>query len=154
MLIGDPYSFAIRCDVVEAWNNSTFWINGIFEIYIYGKKYPNVLCETEFRTNISFLISGFQRDMKALPDKFFDKIDSELLNSDLYNYFVSSKLMINLESSEMDDLGVNIIFFFNNKNDFIALFDKGDFELIQYNKGEILDIIQRFESIGRKFIPR
>ncbi|HDR1018618.1 TPA: hypothetical protein QB353_002216, partial [Pasteurella multocida] len=82
MLIGDPYSFAIRCDVVEAWNDSTFWINGIFEIYIYGKKYPNVLCETEFRTNISFLISGFQRDMKALPDKFFDKIDSELLNSD------------------------------------------------------------------------
>ncbi|HDR1286128.1 TPA: hypothetical protein QB372_002066 [Pasteurella multocida] len=54
----------------------------------------------------------------------------------------------------MDDLGVNIIFFFNNKNDFIALFDKGDFELIQYNKGEILDIIHRFESIGRKFIPR
>ncbi|HED4457783.1 TPA: hypothetical protein R4348_001970, partial [Pasteurella multocida] len=95
-----------------------------------------------------------QRDMKALPDKFFDKIDSELLNSDLYNYFVSSKLMINLESSEMDDLGVNIIFFFNNKNDFIALFDKGDFELIQYNKGEILDIIHRFESIGHKFIPR
>ncbi|HDR1012094.1 TPA: hypothetical protein QB364_002056, partial [Pasteurella multocida] len=28
MLIGDPYSFAIRCDVVEAWNDSTFWING------------------------------------------------------------------------------------------------------------------------------
>ncbi|HDR1155269.1 TPA: hypothetical protein QB230_002189, partial [Pasteurella multocida] len=27
MLIGDPYSFAIRCDVVEAWNDSTFWIN-------------------------------------------------------------------------------------------------------------------------------
>ncbi|HDR1811045.1 TPA: hypothetical protein QB602_002137, partial [Pasteurella multocida] len=23
MLIGDPYSFAIRCDVVEAWNDST-----------------------------------------------------------------------------------------------------------------------------------
>ncbi|HDR1069740.1 TPA: hypothetical protein QB323_002077, partial [Pasteurella multocida] len=22
MLIGDPYSFAIRCDVVEAWNDS------------------------------------------------------------------------------------------------------------------------------------
>ncbi|HDR1136205.1 TPA: hypothetical protein QB322_002261, partial [Pasteurella multocida] len=36
MLIGDPYSFAIRCEVVDAWNNSTFWINGIFEIYIHG----------------------------------------------------------------------------------------------------------------------
>ncbi|WP_424410426.1 Imm42 family immunity protein [Pasteurella sp. PK-2025] len=136
MLIGDPYSFAIRCDVVDAWNHSTFWINGIFEIYIHGKKYPNVLRETELRTNVSFLISGFQKEMKALPDKFFDKINSELLNSELYNYFISSKLMINLESSEMDDLGVNMIFFFNNKNDFIALFYKGGLNLFNIIRGK------------------
>ncbi|WP_431311499.1 Imm42 family immunity protein [Pasteurella multocida] len=61
MLIGDPYSFAIRCDVVEAWNNSTFWINGIFEIYIHGKKYPNVLRETSLEQMFLFLFLVFRK---------------------------------------------------------------------------------------------
>ncbi|QQF71092.1 Imm42 family immunity protein [Histophilus somni] len=34
MFFGDPYKFAIQCDIVSEWNDDYFWINGIFNIYI------------------------------------------------------------------------------------------------------------------------
>ncbi|MFC1141444.1 Imm42 family immunity protein [Pasteurella multocida] len=61
MLIGDPYSFAIRCDVVEAWNNSTFWINGIFEIYIHGKNILMFFVRQSLEQMFLFLFLVFRK---------------------------------------------------------------------------------------------
>ncbi|SUB34298.1 Uncharacterised protein [[Pasteurella] mairii] len=33
MFFGDPYKFAIQCDVIHEWNLDNFWVNGIFNIY-------------------------------------------------------------------------------------------------------------------------
>ncbi|AFU19461.1 Imm42 family immunity protein [Actinobacillus suis] len=38
MIFGNPDKFAIHCDIVEEWNDDSFWYNGIYDIYIQGKK--------------------------------------------------------------------------------------------------------------------
>ncbi len=55
MIFGDPYCFALQFEVVECWNDpDDIWRNGIFTLYVEGKKLFDVVDVFELRTTFSF----------------------------------------------------------------------------------------------------
>ncbi|MDI3414628.1 MULTISPECIES: immunity 42 family protein [Pantoea] len=55
MIYGDPFHFALQFDVVECWNDpDDIWKNGLFALYIEGKKVFDDVDAFELRTTFSF----------------------------------------------------------------------------------------------------
>ncbi|WP_239954922.1 immunity 42 family protein [Pantoea sp. Z09] len=55
MIFGDPYCFALQFEVVECWNDpDDIWRNGIFTLYVEGKKLFDAVDVFELRTTFSF----------------------------------------------------------------------------------------------------
>ncbi|WP_210530785.1 immunity 42 family protein [Pantoea ananatis] len=55
MIYGDPFHFALQFDVVECWNDpDDIWKNGLFTLYIEGKKVFDDVDAFELRTTFSF----------------------------------------------------------------------------------------------------
>lgn len=55
MIYGDPFLFALQFDVVECWNDpDDIWKNGLFALYIEGKKVFDTVDAFELRTTFSF----------------------------------------------------------------------------------------------------
>ncbi|MGD8203283.1 immunity 42 family protein [Pantoea sp. FN0305] len=55
MIYGDPHCFALQFDIVECWNEpDDIWKNGLFTLYIEGKKLFDVVDVFELRTTFSF----------------------------------------------------------------------------------------------------
>lgn len=55
MIYGDPFSFALQFDVVEAWNiPGDTWRNGIFSLYIDGERLFHAIEPVELKTTFSF----------------------------------------------------------------------------------------------------
>ncbi|KNC92065.1 immunity 42 family protein [Trabulsiella odontotermitis] len=55
MIYGDPFRFALQFDVVECWNEpDDIWKNGLFALYIEGKKVFGTVDAFELRTTFGF----------------------------------------------------------------------------------------------------
>lgn len=149
MVIGDPFDFAIRFDLVDDWNdmdaNGEFtWVSGFYEIYIDGVKYPDYITQTEFRTNLFYLFNDVYSRMNRVTQKDLIMLSSPSLNvvEDMNVFFVEKKILT-LSSSDIEDEGARIYFFFNNKNDFILLRTENTHKIIKYKKGGISGILEK-----------
>lgn len=55
MIYGDPFVFAIRFDIVEAWNDPiNFWRNGLFAVFVDGKSLLDIVDVVELKTTVNF----------------------------------------------------------------------------------------------------
>ncbi|WP_168386432.1 immunity 42 family protein [Erwinia amylovora] len=55
MIYGDPFSFALQFEVVSAWNvPGDTWKNGLFSLYIDGKRLFEIIDPVELKTTFSF----------------------------------------------------------------------------------------------------
>lgn len=152
MIIGDPFDFAIRFDLVDEWNEiesdgKITWILGVYEIYIDGIKYPSFLTQTEFRINLFYFFDDVCSDMNRVSKKDLTILSSSSLNVDEdLESFWGEKKIIALSSSDIEDEGAKIYFFFNNKNDFILLKTENDHKVIKYKKGYIVQILEKLRN--------
>ncbi|ARU64628.1 hypothetical protein FWK45_04025 [Histophilus somni] len=143
MIVGNPFEFAIRYDVVKEWNHpDSNWINGIYEIYIQSSKYPKGTHITELKTNLLYLFTDFERKMRPISEQELEKL-SELVNIDdrYYNDLISRGAFLNLESSEMNDEGISILFCFNEKGDYLILYEKDIVKINCFEKGHIFKVL-------------
>jgi len=77
MIFGDPFCFALQFDVVECWNEpGDIWKNGLFTLYVEGKKLFDTVDAFELRTTLSFYSKApisdlFINDLDILPDELY-----------------------------------------------------------------------------------
>lgn len=147
MIFGDPFLFAFRLDVVEQWNDDSGWVNGIFEIYIDGNKYPNHLDTTEFRVNLFELISKVDEKIVSLSqaEREFVVMSFYEGNRGVLNKFIFERKIMSLHSAEMEDSNVYIYFLCDKYNDYILLSDNEVFEVFEYESNYILGLIKKME---------
>lgn len=152
MVIGEPFEFAIRFDLVDDWNDMNVngkytWLSGFYEIYIDGVKYPKYLTETEFRINLFYFFNDVWSDMKSVSKKDMAILSSPLLNmvEDMNVFFAENKVLA-LSSSDIEDEGTWIYFFFNNKNDFVLLRTDDEHRIIKYKRGYIVRILEKLRN--------
>lgn len=84
MIYGDPFSFALQFDVVDSWNiPGDSWRNGVFSLYVDGKRLFSSIEPVELKTTISFY-SNAPLDDLCVNDL---NIDAESLYKNAECYF-------------------------------------------------------------------
>lgn len=64
MICGNPFDFALQFEVVDFWNvPGDVWKNGLFCLYIDGKRVVDVVDVVELKTTISFYANAFIDDL-------------------------------------------------------------------------------------------
>lgn len=131
MIFGDPFEFAIQYDVVDEWNEDFFWVNGIYNIYIKGRKYPIDVYVTELRFALANFLSNVIESLSPISS------DIDILN----NLSQVEHHGFELSSSDLNDIGVFIYFIFDLNFDYIIINDNGKLIKERYGKGYIFHII-------------
>lgn len=130
MIFGDPYKFAIHCDLVDDWNTDCFWVNGIYNIIING----NYVCEDINVSELKFVLANFTEEILL-------SMKNISLQEDCINEILNNESILNISCPEMEDKDIFVFFAINNSNDLI-FFKKGDFNSrIEYSKDYILNIL-------------
>ncbi len=130
MFFGDPYKFAIQCDVINEWNDDCFWINGIFNIYIDGVP---ILGEV-YTSELKFTLANFTEEV------LFSMKSIEFSEFNHFNEIVDN-IAFNIGSSEMEDKEIYVYFVFNKNNDYVLLKSKGNVTYFKYDKGYIFNVL-------------
>lgn len=117
MIYGDLFRFALQFDVVECWNDpGNIWKNGLFALYIEGKKVFDVVDAFELRTTFSFYSKApinelsineldidvseiyknakdyFLGDGEKLIDGLFDMTSVPMEDNRCYLYFIKTSV--------------------------------------------------------------
>lgn len=106
MIYGDPFSFAIQFDRVEAWNlDKDIWENGIFGFYVNGQNLMERVEVVELKTTM-----GFYSDIPRLHSKLADVVRGPALYQNAHQYFYGNSEQIidgvmNLTCIAMADMG-------------------------------------------------
>ncbi|ACA31408.1 Imm42 family immunity protein [Histophilus somni] len=130
MFFGDPYKFAIQCDIVSEWNDDYFWINGIFNIYIEGNSVINELYTSELRFTLANITDDILGSMTQTDNiNLVDNISSK------------QRKLLSISSPEMEDNSIFVYFLFSKDNDYIFLEKDGDELNFKYEKGYIMKIL-------------
>ncbi|MFD0966163.1 Imm42 family immunity protein [Seminibacterium arietis] len=148
MIIGDPFKFAIGFNLIKEWNeDSTPWINGIYDIYIYGVKYPDKLYVTEFNTNLKYLFYNLIKDMKFVDRQVVNHFLKNI-NDDEYTLFLlENKFLFSLESSDMNDHGLKIFYMADKMYDYIIVQNGSNIELFNFYFGDVINVFQEFSKL-------
>lgn len=130
MFFGDPYKFAIQCDIVSEWNDDYFWINGVFNIYIESTPVINELYTSELRFTLANITDDILGSMVQTDNiNVIDNISSE------------QRKLLSISSPEMEDNSIFVYFLFGNGNDYILLDKDGEVSIFNYEKGYIMKIL-------------
>lgn len=130
MFFGDPYKFAIQCDIVSEWNDDYFWINGVFNIYIESTPVINELYTSELRFTLANITDDILGSMVQTDNiNVIDNISSE------------QRKLLSISSPEMEDNSIFVYFLFSNGNDYILLDKGGEVLIFNYEKGYIMKIL-------------
>lgn len=130
MFFGDPYKFAIQCDIVSEWNDDYFWINGVFNIYIESTPVINELYTSELRFTLANITDDILGSMVQTDNiNVIDNISSE------------QRKLLSISSPEMEDNSIFVYFLFSNGNDYILLDKDGEVSIFNYEKGYIMKIL-------------
>lgn len=130
MFFGDPYKFAIQCDIVSEWNDDYFWINGVFNIYIESNPVINELYTSELRFTLANITDDILGSMVQTDNiNVIDNISSE------------QRKLLSISSPEMEDNSVFVYFLFGKDNDYILLDKDGEVSIFNYEKGYIMKIL-------------
>lgn len=130
MFFGDPYKFAIQCDIVSEWNDDYFWINGVFNIYIESTPVINELYTSELRFTLANITDDILGSMVQTDNiNVIDNISSE------------QRKLLSISSPEMEDNSIFVYFLFSNGNDYILLDKDGEISIFNYEKGYIMKIL-------------
>ncbi|MBT0731510.1 immunity 42 family protein [Rosenbergiella nectarea] len=116
MIYGDPFYFSLQFDVVETWNfPDDIWKNGVFSLYIDGKRIFDTIEAFELKTIFSFYLkspinelcindidissadlyknaeSYFTGDGEILIDGLFDLTCTAMEDNGCYLYFIKTR---------------------------------------------------------------
>lgn len=128
MFFGDPYKFAIQCDIIPEWNDDYFWVNGIFNIYIDGNSVFSELYTSELRFTLANITD--------------ETLNNTIPSGDIFdNDFFQNNNFLSISSPEMEDNSIFVHVFFSKKNDHITLSKKGDVFNFEYEKGYIINVM-------------
>ncbi|CNC59748.1 Uncharacterised protein [Yersinia intermedia] len=129
MIYGDPFYFAIQFDVVESWNDpDDIWDNGLFSLYVEGRKLFDIVDVFELKTTFSFYANApiselcindlklgavnlyknaenyFTGDSNELIDGLFDMTCTAMGDNGCYLYFIKTtagdRLVWSIENGE------------------------------------------------------
>lgn len=130
MFFGDPYKFAIQCDIISEWNDDYFWVNGVFNIYIDGKSIFNELHTSELKFTLA-----------NITDEIIDAMVIVKDSCELSNGAIKNIELLAISSPEMEDNNIFVHAFFSEENDYI-LFSKEEssFEF-EYERGYVMNIL-------------
>ncbi|MGC6390117.1 immunity 42 family protein [Ewingella sp. S1.OA.A_B6] len=85
MIYGDPFYFALQFDVVESWSPPDgMWKNGLFSLYVDGKKLFDVIDVFELKTTFGFYLKAPIGDLNVNDLN----IDSIALYENARDYFI------------------------------------------------------------------
>lgn len=130
MFFGDPYKFAIQCDIVSEWNDDYFWINGVFNIYIESTPVINELYTSELRFTLANITDDILGSMVQTDNiNVIDNISSE------------QRKLLSISSPEMEDNSIFVYFLFSNGNDYILLDKDSEVSIFNYEKDYIMKIL-------------
>ncbi|QLB45118.1 MULTISPECIES: Imm42 family immunity protein [Mannheimia] len=131
MFFGDPYKFAIQCDIVSEWNDDYFWINGVFNIYIESTPVINELYTSELRFTLANITDDILGSMVQTDNiNVIDNISSE------------QRKLLSISSPEMEDNSIFVYFLFSNGNDYILLDKDSEVSIFNYEKDYIMKILR------------
>lgn len=130
MIFGDPYKFAIHCDIVNEWNADHFWVNGIYNIFIDGHYISQKINASELK----FALANFSEEILLSLGSVF------IQDENIDNIFFD-KNSLNISSPEMEDENILICFAKNESKDFILLKNKESVTSFAYEKDYILNIL-------------
>lgn len=84
MIYGDPFAFALQFEVVDAWNiPGDTWKNGIFSLYVDGRRLFSAIEPVELKTSFSFY-SNVPMDELCINNL---NIDADSLYKNAESYF-------------------------------------------------------------------
>ena len=132
MIYGDPFYFSLQFDVVEIWNSpDDIWRNGLFYLYIDGKRMFDIVDVYELKTIFSFYSkspindlyindldispvdlyknaeSYFTGDGDVLIDGLFDMTCTAMGDNGCYLYFIKTSFNDRLVWSIDDGENIN-----------------------------------------------
>lgn len=130
MFFGDPYKFAIQCDIISEWNDDYFWVNGIFNIYIDGKSILNELHTSELKFTLANITDEIIDSMITVNDSY-----------ELSNITIQDSRLLAISSPEMEDNNISVHVSFSERNDYIILSEKGGVFEFKYERGYIMNVL-------------
>ncbi|HDL5700014.1 TPA: hypothetical protein PXE99_001841 [Mannheimia haemolytica] len=130
MFFGDPYKFAIQCDIIPEWNDDYFWVNGVFNIYIDGESVFSELYTSELKFTLANITEDILNDIVLVNDNF-----------SLDNDFIQKNNLLPISSPEMEDNAIFVYVFFSKKNDHIFFSKEGKELYFEYEKGYVRNIL-------------
>jgi hypothetical protein len=79
MIYGDPYRFAVQVDKASAWTlPGDIWINGIFSVYLEGKRVFDIVDTMELRTTVGVFTKS---DLDSLEENNMDISKEEIIRN-------------------------------------------------------------------------
>lgn len=146
MIYGDPLEFAIRYDLVNEWKpNWSPWLLGFIEYYIKGEKYPKYpVIQTTFNINMNLFYEGFHRELRITRVRMVKDIFKKSKCWRFYgNTYLNEDMVLNLSTTDMEDDGVYIFYFYTRYNDYIIVWDNNKKAIFKYNRRFIYNILER-----------
>ncbi|MBF0786287.1 hypothetical protein E4T80_12545 [Muribacter muris] len=135
MIFGDPFQFAVQCDLVKEWNDDYFWVNGIYSIFINGQLLNKEIYVTELKFTLANIESNVLDSIKRVKTK------KNIKEEDITSIFIDDFSM-SLSSQDMEDEKIYIYCFFTEFNDCVYIDNKCCKSVHYYPLGYIINILK------------
>jgi len=147
MIYGDPFYFSLQFDIVEVWNSpDDIWKNGIFSLYIDGKRLFDIVDAFELKTTFSFYSKSPIKDLRIN--------DLDISPFDLYknaeSYFTGDSDvhidgLFDMTCTAMGDNGCYLYFIKTSFNDRLvwSIDDGKNINETLLPSGTILDVVNK-----------
>ena len=150
MIYGDPFTFALQFDVVDSWNApGDIWKNGMFAIYIDGKRIFSVVDVFELATTLSFYSKS---NIEELKENNTLSSASEVFKN-AQEYFLGDEEvlidgLLDLTCTAMEDNCCYLYFLKTSNGDRLVWRSEngGEINNITLPKGNVLNVINHLEQ--------
>lgn len=150
MIYGDPFTFALQFDVVGSWNApGDIWKNGMFAIYIDGKRIFSVVDVFELATTLSFYSKS---NIEELKENNTLSSASEVFKN-AQEYFLGDEEvlidgLLDLTCTAMEDNCCYLYFLKTSNGDRLVWRSEngGEINNITLPKGNVLNVINQLEQ--------